>query len=158
MQSETTNRRGKMKRVFIAGGFDPIHAGHIDHIIKASSLGDELLVILQNDDNLINKKGYRLVPYHDRYAVLNAIKYVGRVVSNIDEDGTCAKTIEYIVKSNVKLDIFAKGGDRTSENMPQNELDICKRLGIEIAYGCGDLLNSSSNLVEKLRSKSGTTT
>lgn len=146
-----------MIRVFIAGGFDPIHAGHIDHIIKASSLGNELLVILQNDDALINKKGYCLVPYDDRYTVLNAIKSVDRVVKNIDEDGTCAKTIEQIVSSNTKLDIFAKGGDRTSTNMPQNELDICKRLGIEIVYGCGDLLNSSSNLVEKLLGKFGIT-
>jgi cytidyltransferase-like protein len=146
-----------MKRVFIAGGFDPIHAGHIDHIIKASDLGDELLVILQNDDNLINKKGYCLIPYHDRYTVLNAIKYVDRVEKNIDEDGTCAKTIEHIVESNIKLDIFAKGGDRTATNMPQNELDICKLLGIEIVYGCGDLLNSSSKLAEKLLDKLGTT-
>jgi cytidyltransferase-like protein len=144
-----------MTRVFIAGGFDPIHAGHIDHIIKARSLGDELVVILQNDDALINKKGYCLVPYYDRCIVLNAIKYVDRVVKNIDEDGTCAKTIEHIVTSNIKLDIFAKGGDRTPTNMPQNELDICDRLGIEIVYGCGDLVNSSSNLVEKLLSKLG---
>jgi hypothetical protein len=59
------------------------------------------------------------------------------------------------VTSNIKLDIFAKGGDRTPTNMPQNELDICDRLGIEIVYGCGDLVNSSSNLVEKLLSKLG---
>ena len=144
-----------MTRVFIAGGFDPIHAGHIDHIVKASILGNELLVILQNDDNLIAKKGYCLVPYHDRCAVLNAIEYVDKVVRNIDEDGTCAKTIEHIVSSNIKLDIFAKGGDRTPENMPQNEIDVCKRLGIEIVYGCGDLMNSSSNLVEKLLSRFG---
>ncbi len=146
-----------MTRVFIAGGFDPIHAGHIDHIIKARSLGTELLVILQNDENLIAKKGYCLVPYNDRRAVLSAIKYVDRVVKNIDKDGTCAKTIEKIVSSNIKLDIFAKGGDRTAANMPQNELDVCQRLGIEIVYGCGDLLNSSSNLVEKLLRKFGTT-
>jgi D-beta-D-heptose 7-phosphate kinase/D-beta-D-heptose 1-phosphate adenosyltransferase len=144
-----------MTRVFIAGGFDPIHAGHIDHIIKARSLGDELLVILQNDENLINKKGYCLLPYDDRYAVLTAIKYVNKVAENIDKDGTCAKTIEYIMSSNVKLDIFAKGGDRTPENMPQNELDICKRLGIRIVYGCGDLINSSSELVAKLTGKLG---
>ncbi len=146
-----------MTRVFIAGGFDPIHAGHIDHIIKASSLGNELLVILQNDENLMAKKGYCLVPYEDRYAVLTAIKYVNMVVKNIDKDGTCAKTIENLVSSNIKLDVFAKGGDRTPENMPQNEIDICQRLGIEIVYGCGDLINSSSNLVEKLLGRFGKT-
>lgn len=95
------------------------------------------------------------MPYDDRCTVLDALKYVNKVVKNIDEDGTCAKTIEHIVTSNIRLVIFAKGDDQTPTNMPQNELDIYDRLGIEIVYGCGDLVNSSSNLMEKLLSKFG---
>lgn len=52
----------KMIRVLIAGGFDPIHSGHIDHITKARGLGDELIVILQTDENLLKKKGWCLLP------------------------------------------------------------------------------------------------
>jgi cytidyltransferase-like protein len=141
-----------MIRVLVAGGFDPIHSGHIDHLAKARSLGDDLTVILQTDENLLKKKGWCLLPYNDRRDVVSSIRYVDTVFMNLDRDGTCANTIQYLADMLLRPDIFAKGGDRTPENMPQNEIEICKRLGIEIVYGCGDLLNSSSNLVEKVLS------
>lgn len=72
---------------------------------------------------------------------------------NLDRDGTCANTIQYLSDMNLKPDIFAKGGDRVPDNMPQNEIEVCDRLGIEIVYGCGDNLNSSSNLVQKVLNK-----
>ena len=48
-----------------------------------------------------------------------------------------------------KPDCFIKGGDRSEETMPIDELETCKRLGIEIIYGVGDLLNSSRGLYEE---------
>jgi cytidyltransferase-like protein len=142
-----------MITVVIAGGFDPIHSGHIDHIIKAKQLGDNLFVILQNENNLIKKKGYCLLPYKDRLAVLSSVRFVDRVFANIDSDGTCARTIKAMAENGFKPDIFAKGGDPVPSNMPPNEIVICRQLGIEIAFGCGDLLNSSSNMVERTLQK-----
>ena len=133
-----------MSNVVIAGGFDPIHAGHIDHIQKAAKLG-YLTVILATDEQLIRKKGYALLPYRDREAVLNAICGVMGVIPSIDKDNTVAETLRTL-----KPDIFAKGGDRTPDNMPQSEIDICAEIGCRIIYGCGDLLNSSTNLVKRV--------
>lgn len=141
-----------MKNVCIAGGFDPIHRGHIDHIQKAAKLGDILTVILSTDEQLIKKKGWCLLPYDDRFEILMAIKDVTTVVRNIDKDGSCAKTL-----LKVKPDIFAKGGDRVPKNMPGSEIMACKEIGCEIEYKVGDLLGSSTghvqNLLEKLVSK-----
>ncbi len=136
--------------VAVAGGFDPIHAGHIDHLRKASILagqGGTLIVILARDDQLIKKKGFTFYPrYADREAIVSSIRGVKRVVQNIDLDGSCAKTLE-----SIKPAIFAKGGDRTQGNMPKSEIDTCDKLGIEIRYGVGDLLGSSTELVKRLR-------
>ncbi len=136
--------------VAVAGGFDPIHPGHIDHLRKASQLagqGGTLVVILARDDQLIQKKGFTFYRrYADRELIVAAIRGVKRVEQNIDQDTTCAKTLEAI-----KPDIFAKGGDRIPSNMPASELEVCQRLGIEIKYGVGDLLSSSSELVKRLR-------
>jgi len=122
---------------------DPIHEGHLDHILKASKLGNYLIIITHPCDILIDKKGYCLQSYKIRATILEAIMQYydihGRVVMSIDIDGTVAKTLEKL-----QPDIFAKGGDRDANNMPQNELEVCNECGIEIIYGQGDLLGSSS--------------
>lgn len=85
------------------------------------------------------------MPLADRKEILEGLRWVDEVVISIDSDGTVAKTLEMI-----KPDIFAKGGDRTSDNMPKNEIETCGKLGIQIIYGIGDKINSSSELVAKL--------
>jgi len=135
------------KVVCVAGKFDPLHRGHIDHLKKASTLGDKLVVITHPDDVIarVSRKGYCLLPLADRVAVLDAIKYVNQVVVSIDGDGGCAETLRLI-----KPDIFAKGGDRTPDNMPNKEIKACEEIGCRIVYGIGDLLNSSTGLVRKI--------
>ncbi len=43
--------------VAVSGGFDPIHIGHVRLFQEAKKLGDELVVILNNDNWLADKKG-----------------------------------------------------------------------------------------------------
>ena len=45
-----------MKIVVVSGGFDPIHSGHIAYLVSAKKLGDKLIVALNSDTWLINKK------------------------------------------------------------------------------------------------------
>ena len=54
----------------IAGSFDPIHAGHVDHIHKAKALGDWLIVVTHPDSIQVQKKGFNLMPLRDRVKVL----------------------------------------------------------------------------------------
>ena len=115
------------KEIVVAGGFDPIHAGHIDHIRKAKALGSWLTVITHPDEIIKLKKGYCLVPLKDRLAILKSMRWVDSVFISIDDDGTVAKTLEII-----KPHIFAKGGDRIEGNMPENEIAVCEKYGIKI--------------------------
>ncbi len=134
------------RQVAIAGGFDPFHQGHLDHLRKAAALGDYLIVIVSSDADMIRKKGKANIPQKSRIEILDLIcKGLGIqhiVIPTIDRDGTVAQTLRL-----VSPDIFAKGGDRTLFNMPDNEVQICKEVGCEIRYGIGDRLNASREMV-----------
>ena len=138
-----------MIRVAVTITFDLLHAGHIDHLEKASKLGDKVIIIVDPDEFLIEKKGYALQPLESRMRIAqflkNNIPWIEDVVVSIDKDGTCAETLRMI-----KPDLFVKGGDRTSDNMPQNEIEVCKKIGCKIVYGVGEQLYSSSELVRRL--------
>ena len=41
-----------MRVVVISGYFNPIHTGHLDYIKAASKLGDRLVVIVNNDEQV----------------------------------------------------------------------------------------------------------
>ncbi len=133
-----------MIRVVIAGGFDPIHRGHLDHIKKAKALGDWLIVLVCPDEVLREKKGYCLVPIDDRVAILEAVVDVDQVMVPDYINGSPLDVLRAL-----KPDIYAKGGDRTSDNMLQVEKDVCAEIGCEIVYGVGDLLNSSTVMFRK---------
>lgn len=124
----------------VAGGFDPVHPGHLDHLKKARAMCDYLIVLLSNDEDMIRKKGYCFMPQLDRAKVLISIKWVDEVIFTMDKDGTQVETLKII-----RPNLFIKGGDRTPENMPSNEIKVCEELGIKIVYGVGDLLGSSTD-------------
>jgi len=149
-----------MKVVAVAGNFDPLHDGHIEHIREASGLGDFLVVITHNDYSVarFTKKHECLIPLWARKAMLQGILFVygipGIVVvtetlagEEEPRSGDCSKALGLI-----KPDVFAKGGDRTPSNMPQEELDMCRRIGCEIVCGVGKKINSSTRIVRLLRS------
>jgi cytidyltransferase-like protein len=134
-----------MKTVAIAGGFDPFHEGHLEHIRAASRLGDYLYVFVSNDDDMIKKKGKANIPLGYRIQILHDIligeRINGMVLPTSDIDGTQAKTLEQF-----KPNIFAKGKDRNKGNMPISEINICRQIGCKIVYNVGIVLNSSSNM------------
>lgn len=130
-----------MKTVVVAGGFDPLHIGHLDHIRKARTLGDRLIVLVCPNEVLFRKKGYCLVPLADRVAVVSALPEVDEV-----RVGEYTGTSPLDDLREIRPAIYAKGGDRTPDNMLQAEIDVCREIGCEIVYGVGDTLNSSTRI------------
>jgi len=74
--------------------------------------------------------------------IVSAIRGVDEVVKSIDTDRTICRTLEM-----VKPDIFANGGDRHNQEIP--EAEVCRQYGIEIIDGLGDKIRSSSDLVAR---------
>tara|TARA_B100000886_G_scaffold250739_1_gene176861 strand:- start:3909 stop:4667 length:759 start_codon:yes stop_codon:yes gene_type:complete len=137
-----------MKKVVVSGGFDPVHVGHLQMLEQAKSLGDHLIVILNSDRFLQNKKGYVFMPFKERKKILLGFKAVDKVVKCIDKDNTVIETLKNL-KLKDKVDIFANGGDRKSiEDIPESK--ICNENNIEMVFGIGGgKIQSSSELVKK---------
>ncbi len=137
-----------LRTVLVSGGFDPLHLGHLYHLQQARGLGDRLVVITHPDDRLVAKKGYCFMPLAMRVRILEALRCVDEVwVNDLDTDGTCAKFLRQSADAQgLDRAIYAKGGDRTQQTMPAAELDACRERGIEVVFGVGAQLGSSSDL------------
>ena len=128
-----------MKRVVTSGYFDPLHVGHLECLELAKELGDKLIVIVNSDFQAKLKKGKSFMNEKDRTQIILALKCVDEVFLSIDKDKAQCESLKYL-----KPDIFAKGGDRTSCEIPESK--ICKDLGIKIVDGLGKKIRSSSEL------------
>lgn len=143
--------------VAISGGFDPIHIGHIRLINEAKKLGDFLVVIMNNDHWLRAKKGYIFMPQKERKELLLALSAVDKVIYTSHTKKTNYNNAQErsVVKELKKLkpDIFANGGDRFLDEIPENKL--CPKLGIKMVFnvGKGGKIQSSSVLVGRAARK-----
>ena len=126
--------------IAVSGGFDPMHKGHVQMIREAAEYG-RVLVILNSDDWLVRKKGYKFMSFEERAYIAGNIKGVALVTNVDDSGGTVCQALRKF-----KPDFFANGGDRYDTNTP--EMDVCKELGIEMLWNIGGgKIQSSSDLV-----------
>ena len=128
-----------MKVIVTSGYFDPIHKGHIEYLKLAKKLGDRLIVILNNDLQCKLKKGKSFMKEDERKIILESLSFVDDVYLSIDKDESVCKSLTFLVP-----DIFAKGGDRFSNEIPEKK--ICDELNIKIVDNLGKKIQSSSNL------------
>ena len=138
-----------MTTIAISGGFDPIHKGHVRLMRDARLLGDKLVVILNNDNWLTTKKGRPFMSQDERKEILLSIVHVNDVVITNHKPNDSNVSVCDELKQ-LKPDIFANGGDRKAENIP--EYDLCEEFGIEMKFNVGgEKIQSSSKLVKNAR-------
>ena len=135
--------------VLVSGGFDPIHSGHIKLIKEASEHG-RVVILLNSDQWLRNKKGMEFLPFKEREIIMSALKNVIDVIScgNIDE--TCIDGIKIAIDKYKNSGIkFANGGDRDNKTTPESI--FCNNNNIELLWGIGgnNKSNSSSWILKK---------
>ena len=143
-----------MKVVIVTGGFDPLHKGHIEYFKAARKLGDRLVIGVNSDEWLTRKKGRPFMLLEDRLSILEQSGSVDKVITFDDSDGTAKDAIRVAMlhypMPNTKF-IFANGGDRTQENIP--EMDIVEP-NLEFVFGVGgeNKMNSSSWILQEWKS------
>jgi len=146
------NKKNKKIIVAVSGGFDPIHRGHVRMFQEAKKLGDELVVILNNDNWLEAKKGYAFMSQEERKEIIEALACVDRVVitkhpKNPKDMSVCRELRE------IKPHIFANGGDRYRHNIP--EVATCNAIRCKMVFnvGYGGKVQSSSWLLGQYKRK-----
>ncbi|RLJ71051.1 FMN adenylyltransferase [Hydrogenivirga caldilitoris] len=135
--------RGSKRIVFTNGCFDIIHAGHVDYLEKAKSLGDILIVGMNSDSSIRRIKGDKrpVIPQEYRAKVLSALKPVDYVV--VFEEDTPLELIKV-----VKPDVLVKGGDWNVENIVGRE--FVESYGGEVKTIPFEYDISTSRIIERI--------
>ena len=99
-----------MKAVLTFGVYDMLHIGHILLFKKAKTLGDRLIVAVQDDETILKYKPNTNMIYNteERLFMTSAIRYVDEVISYRDVD---------IDIKNIEFDIFVKGPDHCKTSL-----------------------------------------
>lgn len=130
---EFENLRPTLKKIVCtSGGFDPIHPGHVSCLHESKKFGDTLVVIVNGDTFLRNKKGKAFMDLKTRCQIVSYVRGVDYVIPfEIENDQTVCRALE-----RVKPHIFTKGGDRIDEKTIP-EWNVCEKNQIEIISGVG---------------------
>ena len=131
-----------------SGGFDPLHIGHLRCIQGTARLAEQsngkVLVLVNGDQFLINKKGKPFMNIEERLEIIAGIRGVDLAVEWYDETQTVCGAIRMFSPH-----AFTKGGDRDDPTVIP-EWDIAMKVGCEVVLGVGGgKIQSSSNLIAR---------
>src|SRR5258706_6551190 len=136
--------RKRKKVIMCHGTFDVVHPGHVRHLLYAKTKADILIASLTADEHIKKGNMRPYVPEDLRAINLAALEMVDYVV--IDRDATPINNLALI-----QPDFFAKGYEYTSgpvQPKTQEEIDVLETYGGEMIFTPGDIVYSSSALLE----------
>lgn len=142
---EIIGRRPRRRKVIMCHGtFDVVHPGHVRHLMYAADKADVLVASITGDEH-IKKANFRpFVPEQLRAVNLAALDMVDYVV--IDRNATPLENL-----GRIQPDYFAKGYEYVASGMPpktKEEKDVLDAFGGEFIFTPGDIVYSSSRLIE----------
>ena len=94
-----------MRRVITYGTYDLLHVGHINLLRRAREQGDYLVVALSSDEFNAIKEKKAYYPYEDRKKILEAIRYVDKVIP----ENNWEQKIKDVQENDI--DVFVMGDD-----------------------------------------------
>ena len=145
---------GPEKVAIVSGYFNPIHIGHLRMIKAARAVAPHLVVIVNNDQQQLLKKGRILMTEDDRLAIVAELRSVDEAFVAIDADGTVVDSLRRVRELHPEAELlFCNGGDRShAQDVPSAETHLTDEIGLQMVYGVGgeDKADSSSRINEEL--------
>ena len=134
-----------MTRVYVDMVADLFHAGHVEFLHQAKSLGDELVVGVHSDETVESYKRRPIMSMAERVAVVAGCRYVDEVVP----DAPLALTATYLAEHRIDLVVHGDDLDEASARMMYG---AAMDLGIyrTVSYTPGV---STTDLLERLRQR-----
>ena len=136
----------------VSGGFDPIHPGHIMMMKDCLKFSNYLIVGVNSNKWLINKKGNYFMDIQHRLYVVSSLNVVNETMEFEDDDKGSANNLLIKIRNKYSNDkiIFANGGDR-SDSSKILEFETAKQCNIDLKFGIGGSHkeSSSSDLLER---------
>jgi len=138
--------RPRARKVIMCHGvFDVVHPGHLRHLIYAKSKADILVASITADAHISKGKFRPHVPQELRALNLAAFELVDYVI--IDTEATPLRNL-----ARIQPDFFAKGYEYTANGgLPpktEEEAQVLRSFGGEIIFTPGDIVYSSSKLID----------
>ena len=116
----------------------------------AKNLSDNVILLLNNDEWLINKKGKPFMNQNQRKEILEEFESISKVIIQTSCDKSSSQAIEDFVNKNPNKSIcYCNGGDRSNTKNIYESV-ICEKLGVDLQFGVGGekKLESSSQLTK----------
>ena len=130
----------------VSGGFDPIHPGHIMMMKDCLKFSNYLIVGVNSNKWLINKKGNYFMDIQHRLYVVSSLNVVNETMEFEDDDKGSANNLLIKIRNKYSNDkiIFANGGDR-SDSSKILEFETAKQYNIDLMFGIGGSHKESSS-------------
>lgn len=117
----------KYKVGYTTGVYDLFHIGHLNLLRRAKEQCDYLIVGVSTDD-LVEYKGKRsVIPYEERKAIVEAIKYVDEVVEQADMDKLAAWQRHH-------FDVMFVGDDWKGTDKWNKIEEQMRSVGVDVVY------------------------
>lgn len=129
---------------YTTGVFDMFHIGHLNILKRAKEQCDYLIVGVSTDELCKSyKKKEPIIPYEERKTIIEAIKYVDKVVPQTDRN-------KFAAWERIKFDIMFVGDDWKNSPLFTELENRFKDVGVKIVFFPYTKTTSSTILREKL--------
>lgn len=135
----------KYKIGYTTGVYDMFHIGHLNILKRAKEQCDFLIVGVSTDDLVCDYKGkFPIIPFNERIAIVEAIRFVDKVVPQTTMD-------KYDAWKKYHFDVLFHGSDWKNSDMYNDIIKQLKTVGVDVMFLPHTEGVSSTLLSETLR-------